>query len=452
MWLCPQKEDADIMNLKIKATLLGLLLVATLIFAAGCSFEQTPYAINDSENFTVSIKFDANGGTFTDNAPVIVDSYDISAMTVNDDGKVEIPLLAPDDANRGKDAFKPVKNGCFLAGWYAQRTESTDENGNVTYTYAEPWDFAKDRVEADPNAQHTSEKPIFTLYAAWAPLYEIEFYALDSQEAVGSYTFDPKADVQINVPAWNDETGAVDMYKFPIREGYTFRGAYYDAEGKDAVSTDTVVHPGKLNAADGTATDHKLRLYVDYMEGEWYRISTPEQFADNFNLNGSYELLADLDFAEEIWPTAMMYGNFTGTIKGNGHTIKNVTVTQTDNAKPNAGLFGQLAAEAVLENVTFENITLTVKKGARVAGAAYGLLCGTLSEDATLENVAISGQLQIDSGCYFATDDYVIGLLCGMGTPKLDYANITCTAVGDTPETVVITVTDNAVSAEFVTN
>lgn len=439
------------MNRKIKSVLLCLLLAATVVLAAGCSFEQTPYEINNSENFNVSIKFDAGDGSFADNAPVIVDSYDVSGMAVNADGKAEIPLLAPDDANRGKDAFKPEKNGCFLAGWYAQRTESTDENGNVTYTYAEPWDFATDRVQVDPNAQHTAEEPVFTLYAAWAPLYEIEFYTLDSQELLGSYVFDPTGEAQLNVPAWNEETGAVNMYKFPALEGCTYQAAYYDAAGKQAVSTETVTHPGKLNAADGTVENHKLQLYVDYMEGEWYRISTAEQFADNFSLNGSYELLADLDFSDEIWPTAMMYGSFSGAIRGNGHTIKNVSITQTDNAKANAGLFGQLTETAVLQDVSFENITFTVKKGARMTGSAYGLLAGTLSEQATLTNVSVSGQLQIDSGCYFGTDDYAIGLLCGMGTPSLDYSGITCVPVGDAPETVVITVAENTVNVEFVT-
>lgn len=439
------------MNQKIKAILLCLMLAVTVVISAGCRFEQTPYVINDSENYTVSIRFDANGGTFTDNAPVIMDSYDISGMTANAEGKVELPLIAPDDAVREKDAFKPVKNGCFLAGWYAQRTESTDENGNVTYTYAEPWDFETDRVQVDPSAQHSSAEPVFTLYAAWAPLYEIEFLSLDTKEVLGSYQYDPTMDVQLHVPAWDEETGAVNMYKFPDRDGFTFRGAYYDAAGEKPVTTETVVHPGKLNVENGTAENAKMQLYVDYMQGKWYRITSAEQFVDNFDLNGSYDLLADLDFTDEIWPTAMMYGNFAGTISGNGHTIRNVTITQTDNAKPNAGLFGQLTAEAKLSNVTFDNITFTVKKGARITGTAYGLLCGTAADGASLTNVTVKGQLQIDSSCYFATDDYSIGLLCGMGTPTADYSGITCVAVGDAPENVVITVTENTVDVDFVT-
>lgn len=438
------------MKLKTKAFVLSLLSATAILFA-GCRFEQTPYVINDSENYSVSIRFDANGGTFTDNAPVIMDSYDISGMAANDNGKVAIPLLAPDDAAREKDAFKPVKSGCFLAGWYAQRTETRDENGNVTYTYAQPWDFATDRVEIDPNAEYSAAEPVFTLYAAWAPLYEIEFLTLDTKQPLGKYQFDPTMEAQLNIPAWDEETGAVNMYKFPSREGFTYRGTYYDGAGENPLTGDTLVHPGKLNTADGTVENAKMQLYVDYMPGKWYRIKTAEQFADNFDLNGSYDLLADLDFTDEIWPTAMMYGNFAGTISGNGHVIRNVSITQTDNAKANAGLFGQLTGEAKLTDVTFENITFTVKKGARITGTAYGLLCGTAAEGAELSNVAITGALQIDSGCYFATDDYTIGLVSGMGNPNVDYSGITCTAVGDAPEKVVITVTENTVDVDFAT-
>lgn len=232
------------MNLKRKAILTAVLLVVIAVFATGCANELTPYQINDGENFNVSIKFDANGGEFSTNAPVIVDSYDISGMAVNANGKVEIPIIAPDDANREKDAFKPTKNGYFLAGWYAQRTESTDADGNVTYTYGDKWDFAADRVQVDPNADHTSETPVLTLYAAWAPLYEIEFYDLDSGELLGTYQLDPTAGTQVQVPAWNEETGAIEMYKFTKREGYTFNGAYYDAKGLEAVEEETITHHG----------------------------------------------------------------------------------------------------------------------------------------------------------------------------------------------------------------
>lgn len=437
------------MKLKTKAILLCMLLLLTVCFA-GC--EQTPYEVNDSENYNVSVKFDANGGAFTDNAPIIVDSYNISDMAVNADGKVELALIAPNDAARDKDAFTPVKNGYFLAGWYAQCEETADSEGNVTYTYAQPWNFETDRLAVDPNGQHTAQEPVLTLYAAWAPLYEIEFYDLDSGELLSTYSFSPLEASEIQIPGWNEESGAINMYKFPKQEGCTFSGVYYDAAGKQQIKDAVITHPAVLNGEAATVENSTLQLYVDFTEGEWYRISTAKQFAENFKPDGSYEICADLDFTDAIWPTAAMYGSFTGTIKGNGHTISNVSLIQTDNSKTSAGLFGQLAETAVISDLTFKNISFTIKNGTRVAGTAYGLLCGSLSDKTALSDLSIlESKLLINSGCYFGTDDYVIGLLCGMGSTDVDYTGITCEATGDNPENVVITVTENAVSVEFVT-
>jgi len=126
-----------------------------------------------------------------------------------------------------------------------------------------------------------------------------------------------------------------------------------------------------------------------------------------------------------------VYGNFTGSIVGNGHTFKNIAVEQTNNSKVNAGLFGYLAEGAAISDLTFENVSFTIKAGTRVAGTSYGLLAGTISEKAVFENVAITGgQLLVDASCYFGTDDYVIGLLCGMGSAPID-ADITCTVIGE---------------------
>lgn len=426
------------------------LLVATvLLCCAGCGAEKTPYQINDSQGYTVSVVFDANGGTFTTNAPVIADSYNVSAMPVNGEGMVEIPLLAPEDARREKDAFKATRNGYFLAGWYAecQKNEATGE-----YTYGKPWNFETDRLQVDPAGDYASAEPVLTLYAAWVPMYQIEFYDLQSGELMSRLTFDPSDGTEFTVPAWDTESGAVDMYKFPKKEGYTFRGAYYDAAGTQPVESETIVHNGTVDAATATSNNATMQLYLDFEAGEWYRISTAEQFADNFTPNGCYEILADLDFTEATWPTNAVYGSFTGTIRGNGHTISNVTVIQTDNNKVNAGLFGQLTDTAVLQDMTFDNISFTIKKGARMAGTAYGLFCGTAAQNVTLRGVVVTNStLLIDSGCYFGTEDYVIGLACGMGENVLDPSGITCIAVGDAPESVVITVTDSQVSVEFVT-
>lgn len=438
------------MKLKIKSILSVIAVALLSVILAGCANESTPYEVNDADNYTVSVKYDANGGTFTTNTSVIVDSYNIDDLKTNGEGMAEVALLSPDDQARGHDAFTATKNGHFLAGWYSERTESKDADGNTVYTYSGRWDFENDLLTVDPSEEYTSNEPRVTLYAAWIPLFEIEFYSLDSGEYMESYVFDPTVVENILVPEWNEETGAIDMHNFPKKSGYTFNKAYYDAEGTLLLDSAEVSHSGVIDYETGTATDSKMKIYVDWTEGEWFRIYNTEQFLDNASVNGNYEIFADLDFTDEIWPTSLMYGNFSGTIKGNGHTFKNIEAIQTNNSKVNAGLFGQITETAQILDLTFENVSFTIKAGTRVVGTSYGLFAGTLSSGATIGNVSIlNSTLSLDSSCYFASDDYTIGLVCGMGDGSVvTNAEINVTAVGDNPETLTLTVNNNTVTVE----
>lgn len=439
------------MNLKKKAILLALMLLVLAVFAAGCGAEETPYAINDAESYTLSVKYDANGGTFTTNTSVIVDSYDLTQIAAGSDGMKNIALLSPEDQARGNNAFEAVKNGYFLAGWYSQRTENgVDSEGNPQYTYAGRWDFSEDRLAVDPAKTYTSAEPELTLYAAWIPIFEIEYYVLDTGELLGTANYNPAQTADIKLPQWNAETGRLDMNDIPKRENYTYDGVYLDAKGLQPVETEVMNHTAIVNYENATAENTTMKLYIDWTEGEWYHIYNVEQFLENASLNGCYVIHEDLDFTDKIWPTVMMYGTFTGTIQGNGHTFSNVALTQTNNSKNYAGLFGQLSETALLSDLTFSNVTFTIKSGTRVAGTAYGLLAGAVAEKAQLKVVHIlESTLQIDSGCYFGTDDYTIGLLCGMGNANVDTADISFTATGDNPEKVIISEKDGTLTLSF---
>lgn len=441
------------MKLTIKSILIALVCLATLTFVTGCSEEPSPYETNNADNYTVSVKYDANGGIFTTNTSVIVDSYNVSEMKKNSEGEVEIALLSPDDSVRKNDAFKAVNNGYFLAGWYEGRTEAKDSAGNTVYTYSDKWDFESDLLKIDPEKAYKSEEPVITLYAAWVPLFEIEYYSAVSGEYLDELVFDPTSGKEFSIPAWDVETGAIEMFDFPEKTGYTFDGVYLDANKETPVDGEAFEHPGYVDLETGTAKDSVLKLYVDYTEGEWYHIYNAEQLIDNASLNGNYEILADLDFEGEIWPTAFMYGNFTGAINGNGHVIKNVEFAQTNNSKVNAGLFGYLTDAAEIKDITFDNVNFTIKSGTRVVGTCYGLFAGTVSGEAIIENVSIiNSTLMIDSACYFGVDDYSIGLVCGMGSADvLSTADIDCTVVGETPESLKVTVNGNNVTVETVT-
>lgn len=434
------------MNRKLKMLLLALLILTAVPFLTGCAQEENPYVINDTENYSVSVKFDANGGFFTTNTSVIVDSFNIGEMS-SDNGQVSIPLLSPDNALRGNDAFKVINNGHFLTGWYTERQETADG-----YVYSGKWDFETDRLTVDAGGSYTASEPVLTLYAAWAPVFEIEFYDLVSGEYVESFTFNPEEVSEIKVPHWDPESGAVELYKFPQRKGYTFNGVFFDSEGLQPVETETLTHTGSVDASTGVAQDTVMKLYVDWIEGEWYHIYNVEQFLDNASVSGNYVIHADLDFEGEIWPSSLMHGNFSGIIQGNGHTFSNITFEQTNNSKVNAGLFGYLTETAVICDLALENITFTIKAGTRVAGTCYGLFSGNISSEAVVTGVTIANStLQVDSGCYFGADDYAIGLVCGLGEADIDASGIATAVVGDYPETVEITVTDDVVTVEFVT-
>lgn len=443
------KDDVDKMKQKIKPILITFMLLATLMLVTACSWTDA-YDEYDKAGYTYSVRFDANGGLFGDKeTSYYVDCYKPTDYSTNSQGMVELALLDPGSADRGNDAKTPYKSGYFFAGWYAERVESTDSNGNAVYTYANKWDFASDRVSVDPNKEYTSREPQFTLYAAWIPMFEINFISRADGQVIGNYTFNPTTVDEIKVPAWNEETGAVDMYQFPQVPGYTFEAAYYDEQGENA-ATETVVHTGTVDEATGTATGNVMNLYVDLTEGEWYRISTVEQFKKYAGPNACFEILADLDFQDQAWPSFFPYGSFGGTIVGNGHVIKNVAVAQRDNDKTYAGLFGRLTETAKIRDLTFENISFTIQAGIRVPNSGIGLFAGAISNGATLENVVItSGELLIDSDCYFPRNDASIGLLCGMGDATLvDYSNIVCAATGKNPESIQISVDGNTVTFE----
>lgn len=438
------------MNLKIKALSIACLIFAVLIFAGGCAAEKTPYDINDADHYNVSVKFDANGGIFTTNTTVIVDSYNLSELQTNGDGNVEIALIAPDNAFRGNDAFTAINNGYFLAGWYAQRTETIDSEGKTTYVYSDKWDFEADTLSVDADGTYSSAEPVLTLYAAWIPLFEIEFYDLTTGAYLESYLFNPNTHDDILIPQWDVQTGAIEMYDFPEKPGWTFNGVFHDADGKQPLEGASVVHPGVVDEINGVAKNHSMKLYVDWMKGEWYHIYNVEQFLDHASVNASFVIHEDLDFTDQIWPSSLMHGNYSGKIQGNGHTFSNITLEQTNNSKVNSGLFGNLTETAAVEDLTFDHVTFTIKGGTRVSGANFGLFAGTVSDGAQISDVTIcNSTLQIDSSCYFGTNDYCLGFVCGLGTAGIDSSGITCKAVGENPQNIVITVNDGTITLEF---
>ncbi len=436
------------MKKRMRSVLITFMLLATLFLVTACAGDTSPFGNYDADGFNISVVYDANGGQFDTGVTQIIDSYDTSKLEKNSAGNYELGLLAPDAEVR--KIKKAERLGYFLAGWYTERTESKDSNGNTVYTYAGLWDFEKDLYEVSASENHTSAEPVVTLYAAWVPEFKINFVDRKDGSEIGTYTYNPLNVKEIKVPEWNED-GEMEMYKFPVKAGYTFEAAYYDAEGKNLIEG-TVTHTGAVDMATGTASNHEMTVYVDSMKGEWFQIYNIKQLQDNARPAGSYVLHADLDFADTYWPATFMNNNFSGTIIGNGHTISNVKINQTDSSRTMAGLFGSLTETASISDLTFENITFTIKKGSMKAGTTYGLLAGTASSKSVLSNVKIlTSKIVVDAkDVYFGTEDYAIGKVFGAGfSNQVEFTGIVCEAINNENERITIVEDHNQIELIF---
>ena len=434
-------------NKKLTVILLSLMALVVLFLVTSCD-DGSPYGTYDGDGYGVSVKYDANGGTFTVGTSVIVDTYGLENLPLKD-GKRVAKLVTPDnEAVRGKgNSFIPSKNGYTFVGWYAQRIENEGADGTTTYTYSDMWDFDKDRLELDPEKEYSAKEPVLTLYAAWIPEFKFQFYSIDNPDVLlGEYEIAPYG--EIDLPSWDTRTGKIKMFQFPTIEGRTFEAVYTDANGTNKLNGAKIKHAGTLNYDDATAINPVMKLYIETVEGDWTHIFSASQFGQ-ISLNGNYVIENDLDFKytdllgkEKFysWASYLVSGKFTGKIIGktgaNGEAvkIKNISFDQASgSAVYSVGMFGQIGDEAVIENIAFENVTMTINTGAPLrSDVSFGLLSGTISDGATLNNVSLGGTIKIDSA-YSFKGGYSIGLVCGSGnTHGIDYSGITCEKTGDT--------------------
>ena len=431
-----------------------VLMIITLFSSAGSQWKD-PYKQFDKDGYSVSVRFDAGDGRFANRDITVVDVFSLSDYEIGEDGKVHILLLDPQDKQRGAQAYVVDKPGYTLAGWYTDRQPRVDENGQPLDEYGEltsvsgreqgwvysgRWDFENGTVAVDPSTVDSGADAVLTLYAAWVPGVQFNLYNLNVTDAQGNPTLlQTYVGSKLSVPTWSN--GAVALGgAFPKLDGTP--NAIY----ADAAQTQAITEPIKIdiNYENGTINTPSYDVYVDLWEGNWYKISSVKQFYKHARADGNYIIEADLDFSVKgaIWPANFYKGQtqFTGTIIGNGHTLSNITVVQPANAQQ-GGLFGYIGAGASITDLHFENVTYTAV-GSRIQGSTFGLFCGTLSDQATIENVTISGKLLIDPALFLeGMDGATYGLIAGSGnTAGIDLSGLSVQATGDEKNRVILSV------------
>ena len=415
-----------------------------IILLASCT-SKTKIEEAKNSGKVIKVTYDANGGTYLDREGInIIDMFNPNDYQADSQGTKHIKLLSPVAPTRpsgGSDGLYITRTGHSLIGWYKNKTAKTNTSGNVVnadgqelqlinneyylksdntvkseplYEYSGQWDFENDTIN------YTSDMKEFemTLYAVWTEYFTFDYYF----EENGSWTYYDSTSfdyMAINeegsaisdqdtiwVPRYVDGSMKYDhkyadnsTYKFPAKEGTTFKKAYTDS-AKTSEITDSLEHQGSIDYEHGKAINPVQKVYITVDAGVTYYINSADQLINNTDLDGIYIIQNDLDFEGKAWPKLFSKGTFNGkfiSATGEEVKIKNVSVTHLeDMTVKNGGIFGKLSETAVIENINFENAKLDLKDiGARNKGSAFGLFAGRIETGATLTNVKVSGGIDI---------------------------------------------------------
>ena len=121
-------------------------------------------------------------------------------------------------------------------------------------------------------------------------------------------------------------------------------------------------------------------------------------------LNGDIDLSAiTRSVVESNWtPIGTSENPFIGTFNGNGNTIKNLTLVESEakEGKAYIGFFGY-AKNATIQNVTFENVYINIPcLDIDHSQGHIGAVAGSLEGTSTIENVTVKGDIEV-----YATQD-----------------------------------------------
>ncbi|MBO5732371.1 MAG: hypothetical protein J6R38_01960 [Alistipes sp.] len=164
-------------------------------------------------------------------------------------------------------------------------------------------------------------------------------------------------------------------------------------DGKSKTEPETVVDEnGNTTAVIDSAAD--LAWLADFVNNPTTRATAqPVNFV----------LAADIDLDNQPWaPIGTEANNFVGTFNGNGHSIKNLNIVETEakEGKAYMGLLGY-AKNATVKNLTLENVYINVAcLDIDHSQGHIGAVAGSLEGTSTIENVTVKGDIKV-----YATQD-----------------------------------------------
>ncbi len=209
-----------------------------------------------------------------------------------------------------------------------------------------------------------------TLYAKWYKHYSITFETNGGKELE------------------NLMAGYVEKTPITTRDGFNFKGWF---------TTEDFAEDSRLSFPYEVKTD--MRVYAKWVTAGAYTITTAQELLDiryGLDAENVYTLGNDIDFNTplgkmEIEPIANKDLPFEGTFNGNGKTISNFSITETDDFQKYYGLFGA-TKDATISNLTIKDAYIRLDSNYMFyAGGVVGYVEGGTISNCTIQNADFTG-------------------------------------------------------------
>ncbi len=408
--------------------LILLVALASLFIFGGCSLSETLEEVISKRDVVAQVTYYSNGGDFG-NSIKVKDIYykeNSLALDIGEAGKVN---------NVISGSIAVSRTGYELVGWYQVELDSKgnpvfeDEERGI-YKLGEEFDFTKTLQKDDH----------FFIAARWRALVGVKVMmvcdegvtievgeakyglkegvtSLKNGDEIGELEYDSKDQLLISSETEPNET----LFKLKDRS-FTFIRYYADAACTTPVS-------GTIKRGEEDIT-----IYAKYVQGNWTRVSTAMQARQMWSglgqsKNNWYWLMNDIDLASARAVEPLLAT--VGRLQGDGHVIQNMTVEkeQLTATTERISMFGNIEQTAAIENVTFENVTMTYKAKSYISIEVYGVFTSCAAE-AALSNVTISGSVSLsgfDSIAHNMTSNYDNCLFGGYASDSAYTGGITAT-------------------------
>lgn len=413
------------MTKKLKILLISVLFAVAAVCVcafAGCKVKYTEDELKEKYGLDAQVTYflNSDNGKFNDSA-LIKNLYYESGQK---------PMNLGSDALVSGSSDLQVNVGFNFTGWYYVETDSAGNplyaNGGGIYSEDDKYDGTKKMAMSD--TPYDFSKPLekdehVYLVGDFYKDVRLVQKLICIDEGDGSFNSISYTDGTTTVTVNDGEeiaygtqnipkVGGIDNNAAALQnrfKGYTVEG-FYQKVGNDYVEFNSwpVTYPTTTNA-EGKYDD--VELYVKMLKGNWDIVSTPTHVSRMFNDgSGNYYIKQDIDGnGREI---SYMRSGLSGKIWGgkDGHVLSNFVVKSTvERGVKGAAIFGSIGNNAVIKNVSFVNFNVeftvasgitrydpdleqvvTVPNDANINFVAY-----SIDENATFENVSISGTLYI---------------------------------------------------------